>query len=75
MPVSYKEEIYLLYIDCDDVGVAYERKYSGEQTPLLSSLPGKSVERLHNGQNFTTALKNTLKLVKLQGLVLKCCKM
>ncbi len=45
-------KIYLLYIDCDDVGVAYEQKHSGEQTPLSSSLPGKSVGRLHNGQNY-----------------------
>ncbi len=32
-------KIYLLYIDCDDVGVAYEQKKAGEQTPLSSSLP------------------------------------
>ena len=42
------------------------------------------MDRLHYGQNFekfemgkfiTTALKSILKLVKLQSLVAKCCKM
>ncbi len=42
------------------------------------------MDRLHNGQNFenfeivkfiTTTLKSMLNLVKLQSLVVKCCKM
>ena len=43
------------------------------------------MDRLHNGQNFEklrnrikfimTTLKSVLNLVKLQSLVVKCCKM